>query len=623
VKTRPATAQATLRTKPTARSGQIPAFGLLPTVEGDREVYAGGDAPTLNRQSVERIPFGVAMIDNPVPVCVWLKRDLRVADHPALAEAVARARGGAVFAVFLYEPEVLAQPERDASHAGFEHECLVDLEAALGRLGIRLVTRRGEAAAMLEHLRCETGFRLLVAHEETGTGVTYVRDRRVRRWAREAGVEFLELPQTGVVRRLGSRNGWNRLWETRMEADRANVPRSIGRGGLTTVARLATAGVLDCRGLGLPEDTKDRQRGGERAAGDVLDDFLSSRGRHYSGGISSPLSAPTSCSRLSPYLAFGAISMRTVWQESEARRREVQASLLTATSPRDRAGLKAWQRSVKAVQSRLHWHCHFMQKLEDEPAIEFHNMLRAADGLRENEVCPERLDAWQAGRTGYPLVDACMRSLVATGWLTFRMRALVVSFASYSLWLHWRPTGLFLARHFLDFEPGIHWSQLQMQSGTTGINTLRIYNPTKQAIEQDPRGVFIRRWVPELAGVPPAYVHMPWTMPEDVQRSAGCVIGHEYPAPLVDHAKAIREAKRRLAIVRSGPAARSEARGVAERHGSRRDRRGAMQQDPVRRTLGQSGPLRKALPAKDPQRLLPFVTQDSEKDTSAPTAEGE
>jgi deoxyribodipyrimidine photo-lyase len=162
-----------------------------------------------------------------------------------------------------------------------------------------------------------------------------------------------------------------------------------------------------------------------------------------------------------------------------------------------------------------------------------------------------------------------------------------------------------------------------MQSGTTGINTLRIYNPTKQAIEQDPRGVFIRRWVPELASVPPAYVHMPWTMPEDVQRSAGCVIGLEYPAPLVDHAKAIREAKRRLAIVRSGPAARSEARGVAERHGSRRDRRGAMQQDPVRHTLGRSGPRRKAMPAKDPQRLLPFVAQDSEKDTSAPTGEGE
>jgi len=567
------------------------------------------------------MPYGVAMVDHAVPVCVWLKRDLRVADHPALAEAVARARGGAVFAVFLYEPEVLAQPEWDASHTQFQRECLADLEAALGRLGIRLITRRGEAVAMLDELRRETGFRLLVAHEETGTGVTYARDRRVRRWAREAGVEFLELPQTGVVRRLGSRNGWNRLWEQRMEAPQADVCRSTGRGGHANVARLATAGILGCRDLGHPADTKDRQRGGERAASDVLEDFLSRRGRHYSGGISSPLSAPTSCSRLSPYLAFGAVSMRSVWQASEVRRREVQASLLAASSPRDRADLKAWQRSLKAVQSRLHWHCHFMQKLEDEPAIEFHTMLRAADGLREAEACPERLAAWQAGKTGYPLVDACLRSVVATGWLTFRMRALVVSFASYSLWLHWRPTGLFLARHFLDFEPGIHWSQLQMQSGTTGINTLRIYNPTKQAVEQDPRGVFIRRWVPELTGVPPAYVHLPWTMPADVQHAAGCVIGRDYPAPLVDHAAAVREAKRRLAVVRNAPAARCEARGVAERHGSRRDRRGAMQQDPVRRSLGRSGLARKAMPAKDPQRLLPFVSADTSAEAPPPAAE--
>jgi len=549
---------------------------------------------------------------NPTPpICVWLKRDLRVTDHPALAAACASARGGAVFAVFLYEPEVLTQPEWDSSHTDFQHECLVELEASLGRCGIRLVTRRGEAVAMLEQIRRETGYRLLVAHEETGTGVTYTRDQRVRRWAREAGVEFLELPQTGVVRRLRSRNGWNRLWEARMEAACNPLPRSTGTGGRATILRLETTGLLDCRNLGLAADAKDRQPGGEAAARDVLEDFLSRRGRHYSGGISSPLSAPACCSRLSPYLAFGAISMRRVWQASEVRRLEVNAALAEATGPRERAELQAWHRSLKAVQSRLHWHCHFMQKLEDEPAIEFHNMLRAADGLRENEVSADRLAAWQTGRTGYPLVDACMRSLVATGWLTFRMRALVVSFASYSLWLHWRPTGLFLARHFLDFEPGIHWSQLQMQSGTTGINTLRIYNPTKQALEQDPRGVFIRRWLPELAGVPTAYVHMPWKMPAEVQRAAGCAIGRDYPAPLVDHAAAAREAKRRLAAVRGAPEARTEARGVARRHGSRRDRRGNMQQDPVRRALARditSGASQPVVRHPDPQYLLPFLT---------------
>lgn len=546
---------------------------------------------------------------------MWLKRDLRVADHAALAEAVARSRGGAVFAAFLYEPEVLAQPEWDASHTEFQRECLLDLEPRLARLGIRLITRRGEAVAVLEQLRRETGFRLLVAHEETGTGVTYARDRRVRLWAREAGLELIELPQTGVVRRLTSRNGWNRVWESRMESPQAVVLRSTGRGGLQTIGRLATDGILGCRELGVPTGTKDRQPGGEQAATEVLDDFLTRRGRHYSGGISSPLSAASSCSRLSPFLAFGAISMRQVWQASEARRAEVVAAAANASQPRERAELRAWQRSLKAVQSRLHWHCHFMQKLEDEPAIETCNMLRAADGLREHEISAERLAAWQTGRTGYPLVDACMRSLLVTGWLTFRMRALVVSFASYSLWLHWRPTGLYLARHFLDFEPGIHWSQLQMQSGTTGINTLRIYNPTKQAIDQDPRGIFIRRWLPELADVPVAHVHMPWTMPHDTQVAAGCVIGRDYPSPIVDHAAAVREAKRRLAGVRTGEQARAEARGVAERHGSRKDRRGAMQQDPVRRRLaGTTGAGNHGInvtPPRDPQRRFPFDEDSS------------
>ena len=548
------------------------------------------------------------------PVCVWLKRDLRADDHAALAFAVDRAAGGAVFALFLYEPELLGQPEWSPAHTEFQRECLADLEPRLQRLGIRLVTRRGEAVAALERVRDAAGFRLLVAHEETGTGLSYARDRRVRRWARDAGIEFVELPQTGVVRRLRSRDGWNRIWEERMTAPLAVVPRLHAVAGRDAMLRLETAGILGCRDLGQPADTTDRQRGGGAHAADVLDDFLTRRGRHYSGGISSPLSAAASCSRLSPFLAFGAISMRRVWQACESRRLEVAADLATATLARSRAELRAWQRSLQGVQSRLHWHCHFMQKLEDEPAIEFRAMLRAADGLREAAVSADRLAAWQAGRTGYPLVDACMRSLLATGWLTFRMRALLVSFASYSLWLHWRPTGLHLARQFLDFEPGIHWSQMQMQSGTTGINTLRIYNPTKQALEQDPRGIFIRRWVPELAGVPSVHLHMPWTMPEDAQHRAGCRIGHDYPAPIVEHAAAVREAKRRLAAIRGGAEAIAEAREVARRHGSRRDRRGAMRQDPVRRRLMTAAdrPARRdgdvGDAEADPQRRLPFPT---------------
>lgn len=545
------------------------------------------------------------------PLCVWLKRDLRVQDHAALAAATEQAGGAAVLAVFLYEPELLAQPECSPRHTAFQRECLVELVPALASRGIHLITRHGEAVAMLEQLRRETGFDRLFAHEETGTGVSYARDRRVRRWAREAGVRFIELPQAGVVRRLASRNGWNRQWEAHAAAPQAVVTPQ-GREAASSLVRLPTAGLLGPEELGQEPDRSERQGGGEGVAATVLTDFLDRRGRAYAGGISSPLTAATACSRLSPHLAFGSLSIRQVWQASEARRLEVKAAVATATLPRERFALRAWQRSLAAMQSRLHWHCHFMQKLEDQPAIEQTNMWRAADGLREEAFSAERFAAWQAGRTGYPLVDACMRSLQATGWLNFRMRALLVSFASYSLWLHWRPTGLHLAQLFLDFEPGIHWSQMQMQSGTTGINTLRIYNPDKQAIEQDPNGVFIRRWLPELTAVPDEHIHQPWTMPAAVQQAAGCLIGRDYPAPIVDHIAALREAKARFTALRQDPAARVEAQGVALRHGSRRDRRGAMQQDPERRQRGGRASRRRRRAAQDGQKMFTFLAEEPE-----------
>jgi deoxyribodipyrimidine photo-lyase len=190
-------------------------------------------------------------------------------------------------------------------------------------------------------------------------------------------------------------------------------------------------------------------------------------------------------------------------------------------------------------------------------------------------------------------VDACMRSLVATGWLNFRMRAMLVSFASYHLWLHWRPTGLFLARQFLDYEPGIHWSQMQMQSGTTGINTLRMYSPTKQARDQDPEGLFIRRWVPELARVPLPYLAEPWKMDMSVQRMAGCLVGVNYPAPIVDDKIAMKVAKDRMYGLRQSLVAREEAGTVQARHGSRKSGlppSGQQRKTSVKKTAHQPSP---------------------------------
>ena len=202
--------------------------------------------------------------------------------------------------------------------------------------------------------------------------------------------------------------------------------------------------------------------------------------------MSSPAAGAVHCSRLSPHLAWGTVSIREALQAAEAR--------LASLAPDERP---AWRGSLASFVGRLHWHCHFIQKLESEPRIEWRTFHPAYEGLRGTDE--SRLAAWAEGRTGWPFVDACMRMLRATGWLNFRMRAMVMSVAAYQLWQDWRPTGLELARLFTDYEPGIHWPQAQMQSGTTGINSLRIYNPIKQGLDHDPDGSFIRRWCPELA----------------------------------------------------------------------------------------------------------------------------
>jgi deoxyribodipyrimidine photo-lyase len=479
---------------------------------------------------------------------VWFKRDLRVHDHASLEAALSHADA---LALFIIEPEWLQSPECAAIHVDFLLGCLAELRETLAQRFLPLLVRVGSAVQVLAQLHAEVRFTHLLSHEETGPDWSYTRDKEVAAWCATRQVTWQEFTQTGVVRRLGSRSGWAKRWQTRMDAplhrlDSAFIPAvTLNQPDLPTAAS-----------LGMAPHTKTLQATGEKAARLTLQSFLEGRGRNYRRALSSPLTAKDGCSRLSPHLAFGTLSIRAVHHATERA---------VANTP-DR-GLAF---ALRGFAGRLRWHCHFMQKLEDEPEIEFRNFARVYDGMREDEFNEAYFAAWCSGRTGYPMVDACMRSLVSTGWLNFRMRAMLVSFASNHLWLHWRQTGLFLARQFLDFEPGIHWSQMQMQSGTTGINTLRIYSPTKQARDHDPQGVFIRHWVPELADVPLPYLAEPWKMDLSVQRASGCIIDADYPAPIVNEKAAAKAAKERLYRLRKSSRALGEAQEVQARHGSRK-----------------------------------------------------
>lgn len=503
---------------------------------------------------------------------VWFKRDLRLIDHEPLRAA---AQGGPCVGLFVFEPSLWRQPTMHRAHFEFVAQSLLELQDRFARLGGRLLIRTGEVVDVLKALHADLPLTALYSHQETGDGVSFARDRAVAAWARATGIPWLEMPQGGVIRRLRSREGWAAQWEGFMRQPVVPRPARLDSPDIWATGGLPTPEELGVVGAPRPE----AQSGGALAGQALLRSFLADRGRDYRRLMGKPGPAEDTCSRLSPHLAWGTVSARQAFHAGRLRRRELQ----DLPSEPD---ARAWLASLESFEARLAWRCHFMQKLETEPEIEHHNMCRAYDGLREGHFDEAAFDAWAQGRTGYPLVDACMRALAATGWITFRMRAMVMAFAAYDLWLHWERPAQHLAQLFLDYEPGIHYPQVQMQSGTTGINALRMYDVTKQARECDPEGHFIRRWVPELAGVPLEHLHAPWAMPPLTRLLLKS--GEAYPAPIVERQPAVSRARAGFARVRQDADTKAAALAVFERHGSRRDKPGGQPKKNVKKRPGES-----------------------------------
>lgn len=487
----------------------------------------------------------------------WIKKDFRLNDNPALCAALRNA--ARVVPVFVFEPSLLKAEETSAFHVVAWCDALADLKERLGRFGGELLILHDHLPEAFDQLHQTAPFSAIYSHEEVGSNVTFQRDKQVAQWCKSAGVQWHELRQTGVFRGKSiNRDDRTDLWNRFMKAGVQAIPQpeDLARLQVPEAAqKLAYGGELSSKPFGhplTPSQQANRQRVSETAAEETLHSFLFERGIGYSGGISSPNSAFDVGSRLSVHLAWGTITGRRVFAAANARMKALQG----IGGP----GGQKWRSSIRSFISRVHWRDHFMQRLETEPQMEFEPLCRPFAALPTPG--DPFLDEWVAGQTGWPLIDACMRCVAETGFLNFRMRALVVSAACHGLRINWRLVHDPLARFWADYEPGIHFSQIQMQAGMAGINQLRVYSPDKQFAEQDPDAVFVRHWVPELAHLSAAEIQL-----RHMQKIPG------YPKPLVDWETSSKQMKADYFAIKKRPETRAAALAVYEKHGSRKKAR--------------------------------------------------
>ncbi len=475
---------------------------------------------------------------------VWLKRDLRLEDNEAIQNALNSDKP--VLLLYVFEQLLMEDTHYSARHWDFVKQSLMDLNTQLKDYNSKVLVITSDMIAVVNQLLSFYDISKIYSHQETGILVTYERDKSFIRFCKNNQITWHENINNGVQRGLTNREEWIQKCNAYFEIEPLLFEPEQGQLlSIEDIQKLESY-------FTIPDLTTNPnapfQKGGRTVGLKYLESFLDKRYENYMFHISKPELARTGCSRISPYISWGNLSIREVYHRAYHLKKTAQN-----------------KKPLEAFMARLRWQSHFIQKFEMEHTMEEASINKGFHKLKK-DISLEYQKAWRTGQTGFPLIDACMRCLNETGYLNFRMRALVVSFFTHNLWQPWQEATTHLSQMFLDFEPGIHFPQLQMQAGETGTNILRIYNPIKNSYEHDPNGVFIKKWVPELRNLELQFVHEPYLMTDMEQGFNDFKLGEEYPFPIVDLVETRRRASETLWNIRKNNTVKSESKRILKKH---------------------------------------------------------
>lgn len=442
---------------------------------------------------------------------VWHRDDLRTRDNKALS--IASSEDSLVSPFFTFDPNFYESTLVSEGRIEFLHESLEELNQKYSEMDSSMTYFHGNPKNVIDHLISEDILDKIYYNATVTAGHARDRDREISKM--DSVNVFYD---DAIVREGNSRDGWRDQAESYFNKSIIKEPKDLKSFDIDSEVTIESIN----NKYSISSDMNRRHQGGCITAMDRLDTFVSNIS-DYIGGISPPYQAEKRTSQLSPYIKFGCISPRQCYKYARKNASDGRAEQMFI--------------------SRLFWNRHFTQKLQDNPKLREKAVNPVFRGMNRSTHDEQYHKKWTEGLTGYPMVDASMRALSQTGWMNFRMRAMCSSFYTYILRCWWKKGADWFYKKLIDADPAINYAQWQMQSGLVGVHPLRIYNPRKQVRENDSKGEYINKYVPELRDLPSKYLDRPEKTPLSVQEDVDVIIGEDYPYPVVEYEKRRDEAR--------------------------------------------------------------------------------